>query len=74
MTVARRVPPIGITVNGEDHVFSGAKTVRQLLAERSLPERGIAVAVDGVVYPKTRWDEPIQRGWEIEILTAVQGG
>jgi sulfur carrier protein len=74
MTVAGKLPPIAITVNGEDYVFHGALTVRQLLAHRGLPERGIAVAVDGMVYPKARWDDPVERGWVVEILTAVQGG
>jgi sulfur carrier protein len=74
MTAVRKVPPIGITVNGEDVLFSGSLTVRQLLAKRELPEKGIAIAVDGMVYPKSKWDDPIQRGWAIEILTAVQGG
>ncbi|QBJ95848.1 sulfur carrier protein ThiS [Rhodococcus sp. ABRD24] len=64
----------GITVNGEDHEFDGSLTVTELLDRLELPQRGIAVAVDGTVFPKTRWDEPVGRGWDIEILTAVQGG
>lgn len=74
MTAKRVMPPVGVTVNGEDHIFTIAPSVRQLLAKLELPERGIAVAVDGAVFPKSRWDEQVQRGWNIEILTAVQGG
>ena len=66
--------PIGITVNGAEHYLDQSLTVRELLAHLDLPERGIALAVDGAVYPKSRWDEPVERGWQIEILTAVQGG
>lgn len=68
------VGPIGVTVNGEDHEFETAITIAELLARLGLPSKGVAVAVDGAVHPKGRWDEPIQRGWSIEILTAVQGG
>ncbi|MGW0176628.1 sulfur carrier protein ThiS [Rhodococcus sp. NPDC003322] len=65
---------IGITVNGEDHQLSEPTTVAQLLARLGLPEKGIAVAVDGAVVPRATWDRVIEKGWEIEILTAVQGG
>jgi sulfur carrier protein len=66
--------PIGVTVNGEEHEFSDELTVHELLTRLGLPCQGVAVAVDGAVFPKSRWNSPIGRGWEIEILTAVQGG
>ncbi|WP_137724043.1 sulfur carrier protein ThiS [Prescottella subtropica] len=65
---------IGIAVNGEDREFDGPLTVTDLLERLDLPQRGIAVAVDGAVFPRGRWAENVGRGWEIEILTAVQGG
>ncbi|MET4612198.1 sulfur carrier protein [Rhodococcus sp. PvR044] len=65
---------IGITVNGEDHQLSEPLTVAQLLEHLGLPSQGIAVAVDGAVFPRASWDTPVGKGWEIEILTAVQGG
>ncbi|WP_068278640.1 sulfur carrier protein ThiS [Aldersonia kunmingensis] len=65
---------IGITVNGAEHYFDAELTVRELLDRLNLPCKGIALAVDGAVFPKSRWDEPVGRGWEIEVLTAVQGG
>ncbi|MGW4635919.1 sulfur carrier protein ThiS [Nocardia sp. NPDC004415] len=66
--------PIGITVNGADHEFAEPLSIRELLTRLELPCQGVAVAVDGAVYPKSRWDEPVGRGWNIEVLTAVQGG
>jgi sulfur carrier protein len=66
--------PIGVSVNGRDHEFADELTVRELLARLGLPDQGVAVAVDGAVFPKSRWDSPVGRGWEIEVLTAVQGG
>lgn len=66
--------PIGITVNGADHEFAEPLSIRELLTRLDLPCQGVAVAVDGAVFPKSRWDEPVGRGWNIEVLTAVQGG
>lgn len=66
--------PVGVTVNGEDKDFAEAPTMSELVAGMGLPERGIAVAVDGVVFPRSRWTERIVAGSQIEILTAVQGG
>lgn len=66
--------PIGVTVNGQDHEFDRSLTVRELLDRLGLPSQGVALAVDGAVFPKSRWDEPVGRGWQIEVLTAVQGG
>jgi sulfur carrier protein len=66
--------PIGVTVNGDEHEFAAPLTVRELLERLDLPRRGVALAVDGAVFPKSRWDEPVGRGWQIEVLTAVQGG
>ncbi|MCU1648674.1 MAG: sulfur carrier protein ThiS [Nocardia sp.] len=68
------VIPIGVTVNGEDHSFAEAPTVRELLERLNLPSQGVAVAVDGALFPKSNWDQQVERGWEIEVLTAVQGG
>ncbi|WP_282785992.1 MULTISPECIES: sulfur carrier protein ThiS [unclassified Nocardia] len=66
--------PIGVTVNGADHTFPEPISLRALLETLNLPCQGVAVAVDGALFPKSRWDEPVGRGWEIEVLTAVQGG
>jgi sulfur carrier protein len=66
--------PIGVTVNGTDHEFAEALTVGELLERLGLPNKGVALAVNGAVFPKSRWGEPVGRGWQIEVLTAVQGG
>ncbi|WP_338886596.1 sulfur carrier protein ThiS [Rhodococcus sovatensis] len=64
-----------ITVNGKELDIAADVTMRQLLLQLSMPERGIAVAVDGTVLPKSRWDATtVEKGSTIEILTAVQGG
>ncbi|NLU83160.1 sulfur carrier protein ThiS [Rhodococcus sp. HNM0569] len=74
MTDPHTTIAVGVTVNGEEHEFAEPITMTELLQRLSLPSQGIAVAVDGAVHPRSRWDEPVGRGWQIEILTAVQGG
>lgn len=66
--------PVGVTVNGHDHEFAAPITVRELLERLELPCQGVALAVNGAVFPKSRWDEQVERDWEIDVLTAVQGG
>ncbi|MBT1191878.1 sulfur carrier protein ThiS [Rhodococcus kroppenstedtii] len=68
------VIPLGVTVNGQDHEFDPGTSVRTMLGVLGLPDTGIAVAVDGAVLPKSRWDDELGRGWTVEVLTAVQGG
>ena len=46
--------PVGVTVNGAEHFFTEELSVRELLRRLDLPERGVALAVDGAVYPKSR--------------------
>jgi sulfur carrier protein len=37
--------------------------------------RGIAVAVDGEVVPRSAWDDtPLSEGQKVEIVGAIQGG
>ncbi|ALG86192.1 sulfur carrier protein ThiS [Gordonia phthalatica] len=63
-----------LTVNGDTVTLDQAPTVSQLLVHLDLPDCGVAVAVDGVVRPKTEWDTVLKPYAEIDILTAVQGG
>lgn len=66
--------PLGVTVNGTAYEFPEQLTVAQLLQRLELPERGVAVAVNGALFPKTQWSQPVEGGWKIDVLTAVQGG
>ena len=66
--------PVGVTVNGAEHVLDPGTTVHTMLSNLGLPDKGIAVAVDGVVFPRARWGEEVGRGWTVDVLTAVQGG
>jgi sulfur carrier protein len=67
-----------IRVNGDERELPAGGTVAALLAELgSVPVdgRGVAVAVDGEVVPRSAWsDARLSDGARIEVLTAVQGG
>ena len=65
-----------IVLNGQPREL-GAQTLAAALAELRVAgdARGIAVAVDGEVIPRTRWQElELVEGARVEVLTAMQGG
>jgi sulfur carrier protein len=50
-------------------------TVTALLAAIEAPPRGVAVAVDGEVVPRTAWPSThVPDGARVEVLSAMQGG
>ena len=63
-----------ITVNGEPRDLTG--TVDELLDALGVEtRRGLAVAVDAAVVPKSEWaTTAVGDGARVEIVTAVQGG
>jgi sulfur carrier protein len=63
-----------ITVNGEPRDVAG--TVDDLLDALGIEvRRGMAVAVDAEVVPKSKWSTTqVADGARVEIVTAVQGG
>ncbi|MCH5644565.1 MULTISPECIES: sulfur carrier protein ThiS [unclassified Gordonia (in: high G+C Gram-positive bacteria)] len=63
-----------ITVNGEPTAVAPETSVAALLTHLGLPDRGVAVAVDGAVVPKGSWAQSIPDGSVVEVVTAVQGG
>jgi sulfur carrier protein len=65
---------MNVTVNNEDVQLDEQTTVAQLVARMGFPDRGIAVAVDWAVLPRTEWETPLRDGARVEVVTAVQGG
>ncbi|MFW0787741.1 sulfur carrier protein ThiS [Gordonia sp. CPCC 206044] len=63
-----------VLVNGETTTVRPQSSVGDLVAQMGLPDRGIAVAVDGEVVPRGGWDRLLRSDAQIEIVTAVQGG
>ena len=65
-----------IRVNGRDVPLSAA-TIADLLAEQAVDrgQRGLAVALNGLVVPRPAWGETALRpGDSVEIVRAMQGG
>ncbi|MGB5184512.1 MAG: sulfur carrier protein ThiS [Xanthobacteraceae bacterium] len=63
-------------MNGQD-VPLGAATIADLLAEQTVEmgQRGIAVALNGSVVPRSAWGETALRpGDSVEIVRVMQGG
>ncbi|MBQ4441498.1 MAG: sulfur carrier protein ThiS [Bacteroidales bacterium] len=52
-----------------------ARTLQQLAQELSLPDKGIAVAADNKLVPRTDWDAfLLTEGTHIVVIKAVCGG
>lgn len=63
-----------IRVNADDLEVDDRTTVAALLQSLGYPDRGIAVAVDHAVLPRSSWATALSDGANIEVVTAVQGG
>lgn len=64
-----------IVLNGENREIEDGTDLARVLAGAGIPERGVAVAVDGDVVPRASWSGYVPAdGARIEVLTAVQGG
>lgn len=63
-----------ITVNDESVEIREGTTVAQLIDTLGFPDKGIAVAVDWAVLPRSEWNDVLTEGVKVEVVTAVQGG
>ncbi|MEU8237929.1 sulfur carrier protein ThiS [Actinoplanes missouriensis] len=64
-----------LTINGQDRSRTESCTVATLVAEIIAAQRGVAVAVNGTVVPRSAWSEvDLADGDRVEVLTAAQGG
>lgn len=62
-------------VNGEDVVLAEGITVADLVTDRAPSPKGVAVAVNGEVVPRSTWTTvTLAEGDQVELLTAAQGG
>jgi sulfur carrier protein len=63
---------VKIELNGESR--EGVATITEAVAAVTEARRGIAVALNGEVVPRSEWDRPLADGDAVEVLTATQGG
>jgi sulfur carrier protein len=69
---------MNVILNGERRELREGATVADLVKDSGLgdePLRGVAVAVDAEVVPRSAWDKTkLADGQKIELLNAIQGG
>jgi sulfur carrier protein len=65
-----------LTVNGRELDEGGDElSVAALVDRLTEARRGVAVAVNGAVVPRSTWDTAgLADGDQVEVLTAAQGG
>ena len=66
-----------VLVNGETAELDEGATVQAAVDTLDLPGagRGVAVAVDAEVVPRTEWEtHELHEGARVEVLRAIQGG
>ena len=67
-----------IVLNGEAREVSRQLTVAELVTQEGLNgvgRRGVAVAVDAEVIPRSAWERTkLSDGQSVELLAAMQGG
>jgi sulfur carrier protein len=63
-----------VTVNDATVEVDDQMTVAALLASLGFSRKGIAVAVDFSVLPRSEWETALKDGARVEVVTAVQGG
>jgi sulfur carrier protein len=66
-----------VLINGQPHELDTASTVQTLVESfaDARSARGVAVALDGDVVPRSEWGQTrLGEGARVEIVAAVQGG
>ena len=63
-----------VLVNEKQVEVDEQTTVAALLESLGFPDRGIAVAMDFSVLPRSDWTTKLFDGARLEVVTAVQGG
>jgi sulfur carrier protein len=64
-----------ITLNGSCHQIADGTTLDQLVAVFSLPQRGVALAMNSEVIPRSVWASTrVLPDARVEVVTALQGG
>lgn len=67
---------MNIYINNEQRVIENQRTIFQLLTDIQMDgSRGIAVAINNEVIPKSSWEKhPINENDRVTIIKATQGG
>ena len=63
-----------VIVNDAEVDVDEDTTVAALLESLGFPDKGVAVAVNWAVLPRSQWGSPVPPDARVEVVTAVQGG
>jgi sulfur carrier protein len=63
-----------VILNDEAVDVDERTTITDLLVKLGISEKGVAVAVDWAVLPRSQWHVALSDGAKVEVVTAVQGG
>ncbi len=64
-----------VHVNGELRPLDAGQTVADVVAAVTPSPKGVAVAVNGEIVPRSAWpDHELHDGDRVEVLSAHQGG
>jgi sulfur carrier protein len=64
-----------VVVNGEAQALDDGTSVAALVAAMGRGPKGVAVAVNGEVVPRSTWEaRRLAADDQVEVLTAAQGG
>jgi len=64
-----------LTINGEPEAWQEETTLDEVVRAITTSTRGVAVAVNGVVVPRTLWPSTtLVEGAAVEVLVAAAGG
>jgi len=66
---------VSVSVNGQPREIVAGTTVAVLVQELGAGPRGIAVAIDREVVPRSSWEDVVvEEGAQVEVVTAAAGG
>jgi len=66
---------MNLVVNGDRRDVAEGATVADLVKGMETPRSGVAVAVNGEVVPRAKWEEALlTEGDQVEVLSAIGGG
>lgn len=64
-----------VRINNKETELTDGMTIANLATTEKLPEKGVAIAVNNEIVPRTKWNEhTINNGDDIIILKAFCGG
>lgn len=66
---------VAVVVNGQGTTVPAGSTLEELLGQVEVDPKGVAIALDGDVVPRSRWrTTTLGPGAHVEIVTAAAGG